>query len=168
MSQDTIGFLLIIIFGILLFIYSTWRSFTSGELRELIEFHKLVQMVDDDLFDGETKIFVLEKNGNEKSVEIKTVNDALNHIFSSKTKGSKLYFGPDKEKGLHLEFLVWDNDEDDFMTLIEKEGNEIINKSEFNLDKMGPAPAVDVLIDLIERMSSSGANWWDEISLENL
>ena len=167
MSWDTIGVLLTIFGLILLFIYSTWRSFTSGDLREIIEFHKLVKRVNDDLFDGETKILVLNKDGKERPVKIKTINDALNRI-SFKTKLSKLYLSPDKERGLHLEFSTWDNDEDDFVTLIEKDGNEIIRESEINLDKMGPGPYVDVLIDMIERMNSSEANWWDEISVENL
>ncbi len=167
MSWDTIGVILTIFGLILLFIYSTWRSFTSGDLREIIEFHKLVKRVNDDLFDGETKILVLNKDGKERPVKIKTINDALNRI-SFKTKLSKLYLSPDKERGLHLEFSTWDNDEDDFVTLIEKDGNEIIRESEINLDKMGPGPYVDVLIDMIERMNSSEANWWDEISVENL
>ena len=167
MSWDTIGVLLTIFGLILLFIYSTWRSFTSGDLREIIEFHKLVKRVNDDLFDGETKILVLNKDGKERPVKIKTINDALNRI-SFKTKLSKLYLSPDKERGVHLEFSTWDNDEDDFVTLIEKDGNEIIRESEINLDKMGPGPYVDVLIDMIERMNSSEANWWDEISVENL
>ena len=167
MSPDTINGILIGLCCIIIFGIATWRSFVSGDLRDMIEFHKLVRRVNDDLFDGETKILVLNKDGKERPVKIKTINDALNRI-SFKTKLSKLYLSPDKERGLHLEFSTWDNDEDDFVTLIEKDGNEIIRESEINLDKMGPGPYVDVLIDMIERMNSSEANWWDEISVENL
>ena len=127
MSPDTIIGILIGICCIIIFGIATWRSFVSGDLRDMIEFHKLVRRVNDDLFDGETKILVLNKDGKERPVKIKTINDALNRI-SFKTKLSKLYLSPDKERGLHLEFSTWDNDEDDFVTLIEKDGNEIIRE----------------------------------------
>ena len=69
-----------------------------------------------------------------------------------------------RKNGLHLEFSAWSDGEDDFMTLIEKDGNKIIKESEYNLEKKGLAPAVYALIDIIERMSSTPTVWRDEVS----
>ena len=63
----------IVITVILLFLLlslGVWRSFTSGVLREMIDFSKLAGDIKKDIFDGETKIFVVEKNGKEKAVKI--------------------------------------------------------------------------------------------------
>ena len=147
----------------LLFSFGVWRSFTSGVLRGAIEFTKLAAKMENDIFDGETKTFVLERNGKEKAVKIKTINSAWNSILSSPTSSGSLYFGLKREKGLHLDFSSWSDGEDDFMTLIEKDGNKIIKESEYNLEKKGLAPAVYALIDLIERMSST-PTVWDEVS----
>jgi len=67
----------------LLFSLGVWRSFTSGDLREMIEFSKLAGDVKKDIFDGETKTFVVVKKGKEKAVQIKTMNNAWNSIYSS-------------------------------------------------------------------------------------
>ena len=139
----------------LLLSFGVWRSFNSGILRGAIEFTKLAAKMENDIFDGETKTFVIERNGKEKSVKIKTINSAWNSIFTSPTSSGSLYFGPSRKNGLHLEFSAWSNGEDGFMTLIEKNGDKVIRESEFNLEKKGLAPAVYALVDLIERMSST-------------
>ena len=153
----------IMILLFLLLSFGVWRSFTSGVLRGAIEFTKLAAKSEKDMFDGETKNFVLERNGKEKIVKIKTVNSAWNSIYSSPTSSGVIYYGPMRKNGLHLEFSAWSDGEDDFMTLIEKDGNKIIKESEYNLEKKGLAPAVYALIDLIERMSST-PTVWDEVS----
>ena len=155
---------LIVILLFLLLSFGVWRSFTSGVLRGAIEFTKLAAKMENDIFDGETKTFVLERNGKEKAVKIKTVNSAWNSIYSSPTSSGVLYYGPMRKNGLHLEFSAWSDGEDDFMTLIEKDGDKVIRESEFNLEKKGLAPAVYALIDLIERMSSTPTVWRDEVS----
>jgi len=157
---------LVVIFVLLLLLsFGVWRSFTSGVLRGAIEFTKLAAKIENDIFAGETKTFVLKKNGKEKTVKIKTINNAWNSIYSSQTSSGSLYYGPKRENGLHLEFSAWSNNDDDFMTLIEKDGDKTIREYEFNLEKKGLGPAVDALIDLIERMSST-STVWDEVSLE--
>ena len=45
-------------------------------------------------------------------------------------------------------------------------GEEVINTLEFNLDKEGPAPAMDLLISLVSRMGTTPANWWDTVDLK--
>ena len=155
-----------VITAILLFLllsFGVWRSFTSGVLRGAIEFTKLAAEIENDIFDGESKTFLLEKNGKEKTVKIKTINSAWNCIYSSPTSSGNLYFGSKRENGLHLEFSAWSDGEDNFMTLIEKDGNKVIKESEYNLEKKGLAPAIYALVDLIERMSST-SSVWDEVS----
>ena len=139
----------------LLLSFGVWRSFTSGVLRGATEFTKLAAKMESDIFDSETKTFVLERNGKEKAVKIKTINSAWNSILSSPTSSGSLYFGPQRENGLHLDFSAWSDGEDDFMTLIEMDGDKVIRESEFNLEKKGLAPAVYTLIDIIERMGST-------------
>ena len=160
---DVIAFALVVavVFGL-----GAYRSFKHGELGKFIDFMKLASKANDDLFGGETKTFVVATTGAERTIKVKTINDAISHIFASATSLSTLYFGPQRESGLHLEYSVYSEHNDDFMRLTEKEGEEVINTSEFNLDKMGPVPAVDVLISLIGRMGTSPTTWWDEAALE--
>ena len=152
----------ITVFVILVFGIGVYRSLKSGELRQLVDFMKLASKANDDLFDGASKTFVLKKNGEERTVQIKTISDAVNTIFMSRNGPSTLYFGPQREEGLHLEFSVYNQHNDDFMKLVEKDGAEVIRTLEFNLDKSGPGPVADVLVNLIGRMGTSTTTWWDE------
>ena len=146
---------------ILLFLFGVWHSFTSGVLREMIEFAKLPTLVDTDMFDGETKTFVFQKSGEEKPLKIKKVDDALMAITSSRTSSGSISFDLKRESGLHLEFSMWLSGGVSLMTIIEKDGNKIINQDEYNLEDKGLVPAVYMLKDLIEKMSST-TSVWDE------
>lgn len=159
---------LVVVFVLVAIGFGIWRSYHSGELSKIIGFMKLASNANDDLFGGETKTFVIDNNGVEKNVKIKTVNDALNTIMVSSINHDgprKLYFGPQREKGLHLEYSLKSQYGDDFLTLVEKDGGEVIIESEINLDKLGPVPVADILLDLVERMASSPTTWWDEAAL---
>ena len=107
------------------------------------------------MFDGETKTFVLEKNGKEKALKIKKINDALNAITSSRISSGSISFDPKRENGLYLEFSIWESGGVSLMTIIEKNGNKIIQEDEYNLEEKGLLPAIYTLVDLIERMSST-------------
>ena len=155
--------IIVMILLFMLFSFGVWRSFTSGGLREIIEFSKLAAIIENDIFDGETKTFVLERNGKDKEVKIKTINGAWSTIYSSPKSSGSLFFGSKRENGLHLEFSAWSDGEDDFITLIEMDGDKVIRESEFNLEKKGLAPAIYALVDLIERMSFN-SSVWDEVS----
>ena len=154
-----------VIFLILLLSFGVWHSFTSGVLREMIEFAKLPILIERDMFDGETKTFVLERNGKEKALKIKKINDALNAITSSRISSGSISFDPKRENGLYLEFSIWESGGVSLMTIIEKNGNKIIQEDEYNLEEKGLVPAVYKMIDLIERMSST-SSVWDEFSLD--
>ena len=156
-EETVISVVVILAFGI-----GIYRSLKSGDLRKLVDFMKLASKANNDLFDGASKTFVLKENGEERTVQIKTINDAVNTIFTSRNGPSTLYFGPQREEGLHLEFSVYYQHNDDFMKLVEKDGAEIIRTLEFNLDKSGPGPAADVLVHLIGRMGTSTTTWWDD------
>ena len=147
---------------ILVFCIGVYRSLKSGDLRKLVDFMKLASTANNDLFDGASKTFVLKQNDEERTVQIKTINDAVNIIFTSRNGPSTLYFGPQLEEGLHLEFSVYNQHNDDFMKLVEKDGAEVIRTLDFNLDKSGPGQVADVLVNLIGRMGNSTTTWWDE------
>ncbi|MEJ6563104.1 MAG: hypothetical protein QNL85_05300 [Euryarchaeota archaeon] len=150
---------------ILLLLLGVWHSFTSGVLREMIEFAKLPILIDRDMFDGETKTFVLQRNGKEKALKIKKINDALNAITSSRISSGSISFDPKREKGLYLEFSMWESGGVGLMTIIEKNGDKIIKEDEYNLEEKGLGPAIYKIKDLIERMSSP-SSVWDEVSLD--
>jgi len=157
---DTIA---ISVFGVLVIGIGVYRSLKYGDLGKLVGFMKLISKANNDLFDGATKTFVLNENGEERTVEIKTITDAINTMFTRRNEDSTLlYFGPQREEGLHLVFSVYNRYDDDFMKLVEKDGAKVIRTSEFNLDKSGPGPAADVLVDLIGRMGTSTTTWWGE------
>ena len=40
------------------------------------------------------------------------------------------------------------------MTLTERDGEKVVNTSEFNLDNMGPAPLINRLTDIVRRMGT--------------
>lgn len=157
----TLGVILLI----LLLSFGVWHSFTSGVLGEMIEFAKLPILIDTDMFDGETKTFVLKKNGEEKALKIKKVNDALNAITSSRTSSGNISFDPKRENGLHLEYSMWESGGVSLLTIIEKDGNKIMNEDEYNLEEKGLMPAVYRVKGLIEQMSST-TSVWDEVSSE--
>lgn len=154
----------VLIFVVLLGL-SVWQTYKNGELGKFIGFMKVAVKANDDLFDGDTKTFVVATNGAERKVQVKTVNDALNNIFASSSTLSMLYFGPQRDAGLHLEYSIYSKDGDDFMRLTEKNGEKVINTLEFNLDKEGPVPAMELLISLVSRMGATPANWWDTADL---
>lgn len=157
---DTVAVSVIVI---LVFSIGVYRSLKYGDLGKLVGFTKLISKANNDLFDGARKTFVLNENGEERTVEIKTITDAINTIFTRRNEESTLlYFGPQREDGLHLMFSVYNKYDDDYMKLVEKNGAEVIRTSEFNLDKSGPGPAADVLVDLIGRMGTSTTTWWGE------
>ena len=142
-----------VIFLILLLSFGVWHSITNS----------LSFLIEKDMFDGETKTFVFKKNGKEKALKIKKANDALNSITSTRTSSGSISFDPKRENGLHLVFSRWESGGVGLMTIIEMDGEKVIQEDEYNLEEKGLVPAVRRMIDLIERMSST-SSVWDEVS----
>lgn len=115
------------------------------------------------MFDGETKTFVFKKNGKEKALKIKKANDALNALTSSRTSSGSISFDPKREDGLHLVYSLWLSGGVHHMTIIEMDGEKVIQEDEYNLEEKGLSPAVHRMMGLIERMSST-PSVWDEVS----
>ena len=160
----------VVVFGLafaVLFIFGAWKTYNSGEFTKFIDHIKLASSVNNDLFDGETKTFVVSTNGTERTVAVKTKKDAIDKLLIPSTSVSKLYFGPQREAGLHLEYLLSMEGKGDFLRLTEKEGEKVINTSEFNLYKTGPAPALEMLVSLVGRMGATPANWWDTVDTKS-
>jgi len=160
----------VVIFGLafaVLVVFSAWRSYKSGELRKFIEFMKVAAKANENLFDGETKTFVVSTNGNERTVGVKTIQDAFSKIFVPSSTVSKLYFGPQRESGLHVEYSISTEGRGDVLRLTEKEGEKVINTSEFNLDQQtGAVQAMEMIVSLVGRMGATPANWWDTADLK--
>jgi hypothetical protein len=58
---------------------------------------------------------------------------------------------------------MWESGGVHHMTIIEMDGEKVIQEDEYNLEEKGLVPAVHRMIDLIERMSST-SSVWDEVS----
>ena len=142
-----------VIFLILLLSFGVWYFFTNS----------IFILIDKDIFDGETKTFVFKKNGKEKALKIKKAEDALNALTSSRTSSGSISFDPKRENGLHLVYSLWESGGVGLMTIIEMDGEKVIQEDEYNLEEKGLVPAVRRVIDLIERMSST-SSVWDEVS----
>ena len=142
-----------VIFLILLLSFGVWYSITNS----------IFILIDKDIFDGETKTFVFKKNGKEKALKIKKAEDALNALTSSRTSSGSISFDPKRENGLHLVYSLWESGGVGHMTIIEMDGEKVIQEDEYNLEEKGLVPAVRRMIDLIERMSST-SSVWDEVS----
>jgi len=160
----------VVVFGLafaVLVVFSAWRSYKSGELRKFIEFMKVAAKANENLFDGETKTFVVSTNGTERTVGVKTIHDAFSKIFVPSSTVSKLYFGPQRESGLHVEYSISTEGRGDVLRLTEKEGEKVINTSEFNLDQQtGAVQAMEMIVSLVGRMGATPANWWDTADLK--
>ena len=160
----------VVVFGLafaVLVVFSAWRSYKSGELRKFIEFLKVAAKANENLFDGETKTFVVSTNGTERTVGVKTIQDAFSKIFVPSSTVSKLYFGPQRESGLHVEYSISTEGRGDVLRLTEKEGEKVINTSEFNLDQQkGAVQAMEMIVSLVSRMGATPANWWDTADLK--
>ncbi|MGB0313637.1 MAG: hypothetical protein ACPGDD_07090, partial [Poseidonia sp.] len=57
---------------LMLVAYGIWKVFTSGELREIVDFISMASQMDNDLFGGETREFVLNVEGVDRTIGIKT------------------------------------------------------------------------------------------------
>ena len=144
---------LTVILLLLLLTFGVWHSITNS----------LFILIEKDMFNGETKTFVFKKNGKEKVLKIKKPNDALNALSSSRISSGSISYDPKREKGLHLVFSRWESGGVGHMTIIEMDGEKVIQEDEYNLEDKGLAPSVHRMIDLIERMSST-SSVWDEVS----
>lgn len=135
--------------------YGVWKSLASGELRQIVEFTKMASEMNNDLFGGETREFVLNVNGVDRTVGIKTTHDINNHVFEAVESGTCILSSSQhRTEGLHLVFRIHNEHGDDIMTLTERDGEKVVNTSEFNLDNMGPAPLINRFKDLVLRMST--------------
>jgi hypothetical protein len=160
----------VVIFGLafaVLVVFSAWRWHKSGEFGNFVVFMKLATSAKNDLFEGETKTFVVSTNGTERTVGVKTIHDAFSKIFVPSSTVSKLYFGPQRESGLHVEYSISTEGRGDVLRLTEKEGEKVINTSEFNLDQQtGAVQAMEMIVSLVGRMGATPANWWDTADLK--
>lgn len=108
----------------------------------------------------------MSTNWIERTVGVKTKKDVINKLLISFPSASKLYFGPQREPGLHFEYLVTMEGKSDFLRLTEKEGEKVINTSEFHL-YTDHVPALEMIVSLVGSMGATPANWWDTVGTES-
>jgi len=146
--------ILILLFGLTIG-YGVWKSFASGELKQIVDFVKMASQMDNDLFGGETREFVLNHQGVDRTIGIKTSQDIHDRVFESIESGTCILSSSKyRTEGLHLVFLIQSKNGDDIMTLTERDGEKVVDTTEFNLDNMNPAPLFNRLTDLVRRMDT--------------
>ena len=146
--------ILILLFGLTIG-YGVWKSFTSGEFKQIADFVKMASQMDNDLFGGETREFVLNAKGVDQTIGIKTSQDVNDRVFERIESGTCiLSSSKNRTEGLHLVFRIQSKNGDDIMTLTERDGEKVVDTTEFNLDNMNPAPLINRLTDLVRRMGT--------------
>ena len=146
--------ILILLFGLTIG-FGVWKSLASGELKQIVDFVKTASQMDNDLFDGETREFVLNAKGVDRTIGIKTSQDIHDRVFESIESGTCILpSSKNRTEGLHMVFRIQSKNGDDIMTLTERDGEKVVDTTEFNLDNMNPAPLINRLTDLVRRMGT--------------
>lgn len=146
--------IVILLFGLTIG-YGVWKSFTSGELGQVVDFLKIASQMDNDLFGGETREFVLNVEGVDRTVGIKTTQDVHDRVFESVESGTCiLSSSQNRTEGHYLVFYIQSKNGDDIMTLTERDGERVVDTTEYNLDGMNPASLINHLTGIVRRMSS--------------
>ena len=136
--------------------YGLWKALTSGELRQIVDFISMAAQMDNDLFDGETREFVLSVKGVDRTVGIKTAQDIHNHVFESIESGTCILSSSEHRiEGVHLVFHFHNEHGNDVLNLTERDGEKVVDTTEYNLDNMNPVPLMNHLTDLVRRMCTS-------------
>ena len=140
---------------LMLVAYGVWKVFTSSELRQIADFISMASQMDNDLFDGETREFVLNVEGVDRTVGIKTAQDIHDRVFERIESGTCILSSSEHRiEGLHLVFRFQRQHGDDVLNLTERNGEQVVNTTEYNLDT-NPVPLINHLTDLVRRMGTS-------------
>ena len=141
---------------LMLVAYGIWKVVTSSELRQIVDFISMASQMDNDLFGGETREFVLNVEGVDRTVGIKTAQDIHDHVFERIESGTCILSSSEHRiEGLHLVFRFQRQHGDDVLNLTERDGDRVVDTTEYNLDNMNPVPLVNHLTDLVRRMGTS-------------
>ncbi|MGB1233146.1 MAG: hypothetical protein ACPHF0_03120 [Poseidonia sp.] len=140
---------------LMLVAYGIWKVFTSGELREIVDFISMASQMDNDLFGGETREFVLNVEGVDRTIGIKTGQDLHDRVFERIESGTCILSSSEHRiEGLHLVFRFHREHGNDVLNLTERDSERVVNTTEYNLDT-NPVPLINHLTDLVRRMGTS-------------
>jgi hypothetical protein len=140
---------------LMLVAYGIWKAFNSGELRQIVDFISMASQMDNDLFGGETREFVLNVEGVDRTVGIKTGQDIHDRVFERIESGICILSTSEQRiEGLHLVFRFQRKHGDDVLNLTERNGERVVDTTEYNLDT-NPVPLINHLTDLVRRMGTS-------------
>lgn len=140
---------------LMLVAYGIRKVFTSGELREIVDFISMASQMDNDLFGGETQEFVLNVEGVDRTIGIKTGQDLHDRVFERIESGTCILSSSEHRiEGLHLVFRFHREHGNDVLNLTERDGERVVNTTEYNLDT-NPVPLINHLTDLVRRMGTS-------------
>lgn len=140
---------------LMLVAYGIWRVVTSGELRQIADFISMASQMDNDVFGGETREFVLNVEGVDRTVGIKTAQDIHDRVFERIESGTCILSSSEHRiEGLHLVFRFHHENEGVVLNLTERDGERGVNTTEYNLET-NPVPLINHLTDLVRRMGTS-------------
>ena len=140
---------------LMLVAYGIWRVVTSDELRQIADFISMASQMDNDVFGGKTREFVLNVEGVDRTVGIKTAQDIHDRVFERIESGTCILSSSEHRiEGLHLVFRFHREHGNDFLSLTERDGERVVDTTEYNLDT-NPVPLINHLTDLVRRMGTS-------------
>ncbi len=146
--------ILILLFGLTIG-FGVWKSLASGELKQIVDFVKTASQMDNHLFDGETREFVLNAKGVDRTIGIKTSQDIHDRVFERIESGTCILSSSKyRTEGLHLVFRFHHEHGGVVLNLTERDGEKVVDTTEFDLDNMNPAPVINRLTDLVRRMDT--------------
>ena len=134
--------------------YRIWRAISSGEFGELTEFGKMLKELNEDIFGGETRNFVLKTEAGERTVGVKTYRDV---DFWADDHAGTIWWEQEGPGGRHFTFQITLG-ADDIMTLVEMDGEEEVRKAEFNLDKSEGLSMMNTVTSYLHRISGPADN----------
>ena len=146
--------LLVLVIG-----YKLWQEWNHGELKTIGSMFQAMNEANNDVFAGETRMLHCVLDGQEKTVEVKTLNDIMTAIMD--VRQGTVYLQSSREHGLRLESNITLGD-DDILNLRTMRGDETVDEQTINLDKAGPMEMIRSFQTVFGDLRASSGAWWND------
>ena len=139
--------------------YKLRQEMKHGGLKTISSMFQAMGEANNDVFGGETRTFHCVLDGQEKTVEVKTLNDIMTVI--SEVRQGTVYLQSSREHGLRLESKITLGN-DDMLNLRTMRGDETVGEQTINLDKAGPMDTIRSFQTVFGDLRASSGAWWNE------
>ena len=146
--------LLVLVIG-----YKFWQEWNHGELKTMGSMFQAMNEANSDVFGGETRTLHCVLDGQEKTVDVKTLNDIMTAIMD--VRQGIVYLQSSREHGLRLESDITLGN-DDMLNLRTIRCDETVDEQIINLDKAGPMEMIRSFQTVFGVVRASSGAWWNE------